>query len=130
MDLILDTCGFLSLVGLADRPLKRACKKRISACDRLLISACSHFEISLKYKRGRLDLADFRDDEALWTKALDHYGIEEIPVTGPIFRKSVRLPDHHADPFDRIIIAQASNLVCPVVTYDPLFDDYEVDTIN
>ncbi len=41
----------------------------------------------------------------------------------------VRLPDHYADPFDRIIIAQATELGVPVVTFDSCFDMYDVTTL-
>jgi PIN domain nuclease of toxin-antitoxin system len=127
--LILDTCGFLSLIGLVSRPLSPYCREKIARCDALHISACSLFEIALKRKRKKLDLARFKDAAELWTEALPHYRIKELPVCGEAFLRAVQLPDHHADPFDRIIIAESIRLQCPVVTYDDNFPAYGVATL-
>ena len=70
MDLILDTCGFLSLVGLVQRELSPDCIQAVAQCEQLHISACSLFEISLKHKREQLDLAGFQDAMALWEEAI------------------------------------------------------------
>ena len=129
MDLILDTCGFLSLVGLAQRELSPSCIQAIVECEQLHISACSLFEISLKHKREQLDLAGFQDAMALWEEAIPHYRIEAIPVAAVAFYRSVQLANHHADPFDRIIIAEAKRLQCRIVSYDKIFQTYDVQTI-
>ena len=42
------------------------------------------------------------------------------------FSKAVQLPDHHVDPFDRIIIAQALRTQSEIVTYDDRFSEYSV----
>ena len=39
------------------------------------------------------------------------------------------LPDHHRDPFDRMIIAQAQILDIPIITADARFNDYDVTVI-
>ncbi|MFN8419718.1 MAG: type II toxin-antitoxin system VapC family toxin [Anaerolineae bacterium] len=39
------------------------------------------------------------------------------------------LPHHHGDPFDRLIIAQAMSLDLPIITHDPMFASYEVQTM-
>jgi PIN domain nuclease of toxin-antitoxin system len=40
------------------------------------------------------------------------------------------LPDHHADPFDRLLIVQAQLEDLAIVTSDSAFDDYEVRTLD
>jgi PIN domain nuclease of toxin-antitoxin system len=40
-----------------------------------------------------------------------------------------RLPFHHRDPFDRLIIAQAIVEQCPIVSVDPAFDAYPVERL-
>jgi PIN domain nuclease of toxin-antitoxin system len=42
----------------------------------------------------------------------------------------VILPDHHADPFDRITIAHARNKAIPVATFDATFGLYDVTVIS
>jgi PIN domain nuclease of toxin-antitoxin system len=39
------------------------------------------------------------------------------------------LPRHHTDPFDRMLIAQAQALNCPIVSADKVFDAYGVRRI-
>lgn len=129
MDLILDTCGFLSLSGLVQRELSPSCIQAIAGCERLHISTCSLFEIALKHKREQLDLAGFQDAMALWEEAIPHYQIETIPVGAIAFYRSVQLPNYHADPFDRIIIAEAKRLKCRIISYDKIFQSYDVQTI-
>lgn len=130
MDLILDTCGLLSLAGIANRKLTEPCLSKIQTAETLYVSACSHFEISLKHKREQLDLGEFDSAMDFWKACVDRYDLTEAPVTGAFFHAAVCLPDHHADPFDRIIIATAQTLGCEVITYDEQFDRYDVGTIR
>ena len=81
MDLIIDTCGLLSLSGFAERALTAETLGRISEADALIVSACSLFEISLKIKRGNLDLAPFSTGRAYWDRVVENYGIEVASVT-------------------------------------------------
>ena len=43
---------------------------------------------------------------------------------------STQLPDHHKDPFDRLLIAQANQNGVIIVTRDSRFRDYEVETLR
>lgn len=47
-----------------------------------------------------------------------------------VFSDAVELPEIHADPFDRIIIAEARARKIPVVTYDAVFSGYGVKTVS
>ncbi len=130
MALMLDTCGLLSLVGLVGKRLSDDTLSRIAAADTVCMSPCSLFEIAIKNKKKSLDLGIFPDANQLWDKALTEYELTELPITGRTFFQSVILPDHHADPFDRIIIAQAASLHLTLVTFDSLFSDYGIPVIS
>ena len=130
MDLILDTCALLSLAGVARRKLSRETLAKIQRADGLALSACSLFEIALKHKRGALPLDPFDSAQSFWDEAIDTYAVDVISVEAADFAAAVALLDHHADPFDRIIIAQANRLKCPIVTYDRQFGDYGVEVIS
>lgn len=130
MDLILDTCGLLSLSGLAQKKLSKQTLSAIQNAATVYVSACSLFEISLKVKRERLNLFDFDSPESYWLACIERYQLDELPVDAKDFDRSVQLPDHHADPFDRIIIAQSERLACPIVTYDSVFEQYGVQTLK
>ena len=126
MDLILDTCGLLSLSVLARKKLSSRTLNSISSSDNLYISACSLFEIALKEKRGQLDLSPFANPNDFWIEAESSYELETVAVTAEDFAQAVALPDIHSDPFDRIILAQAMRLKCEIVSYDKRLKGYDV----
>ncbi|MEX2586818.1 MAG: hypothetical protein WD602_02345 [Actinomycetota bacterium] len=53
-----------------------------------------------------------------------------MSVSSELFLASTRLPDHHADPFDRLIVASALQFGSPVVTYDRLIALYPVECLK
>ena len=126
---MLDTCGMLSLAGLADKRLSDETLNRIKTTETVYISACSLFEIAIKHKKTNLDLGIFPDAKQMWDKSMAEYDLTELAVSADAFFKSVALPDLHADPFDRIIIAQAAALRLTLVTFDPLFANYGINVI-
>ncbi len=130
MDLMLDTCGLLSLVGLVEKRLSDDTLSRIAGADTVYVSACSLFEIAIKHKKKGLDLGVFHDAAHLWDKALAEYELTELPITGHAFFQSVALPDVHADPFDRIIAAQTVSLDLSLITFDTLFVHYRIPVMS
>jgi len=130
MDLILDTCGLLSLAGLADRPLSKQTLKHLREAGKVGVSACSAFEIAIKYKKGALSLGRFTSPDLFWREVLRAYDLDEVPVSSELFLASTRLTDHHADPFDRLIVATALQAGAAVVTYDRLIALYPVECLR
>lgn len=126
MDMILDTCALLSLVGLTTRRLSTETLQQIRIAETLGVSACTMFEVSIKHKKQGLDLGVFANPAHFWNTATKEYQLTELPVRHDVFYQSVLLPDHHSDPFDRIIIAHARHEEVPVVTFDPVFSKYDV----
>jgi PIN domain nuclease of toxin-antitoxin system len=130
MELMLDTCGFLSLVGLSERPLGKTTLGVVEEAESIYISACSLFEIAIKHKKGNIAIQPFGSAMELWGKAIEEYQLTELPVSAGTFYDSTALPDVHGDPFDRIIIAEALSRKIPIVSYDAIFGRYGVETIN
>jgi PIN domain nuclease of toxin-antitoxin system len=130
MAVMLDTCGLLSLVGLTKKRLSAETRKSIEIADTVYISACSLFEIAIKHKKHGLNLGVFQDGITLWDKAKKEYDLVEISVTGAAFFQSIILPDLHADPFDRIIIAQAGELQLPLISFDKVFINYGLSVMS
>ena len=88
------------------------------------VSAASAWEIATKYRTGRLpEASELAHDIA---GALAEQGFEELPVTVDDGSRAGALPDHHRDPFDRMLIAQAISHNLTIVTGDTLFDQYGV----
>jgi PIN domain nuclease of toxin-antitoxin system len=57
------------------------------------------------------------------------FGAEVLPVTFEHAVQVADLPDHHRDPFDRLLIAQAQVEGMPIVTADRRFGAYDVEVI-
>jgi PIN domain nuclease of toxin-antitoxin system len=86
-----------------DRRLSKAIRSRILADENdVFVSAATFWEIAIKARLGRIDVA--LDDLRSATIA---DGFTEVPVQIAHTLKLKALPDHHRDPFDRLLIAQS-----------------------
>jgi PIN domain nuclease of toxin-antitoxin system len=83
---------------------------------RLVVSAASAFEISLKVRLGKLDMA--RPLVAGWAGALERMGAAELAVTTEHALEAGSLEWAHRDPFDRLLAAQARTERLTLVTAD------------
>lgn len=89
----------------------------------VLISAVAAWELAIKTGIGKLDaLALVLDLE----RYIAEEGFTELPITIAHAVRAGLLPAHHRDPFDRLLIAQAQDLNVPILSSDPLLDDYDV----
>jgi PIN domain nuclease of toxin-antitoxin system len=89
----------------------------------VLVSAASAWEAASKAAVGKLTVPDGLRQE------LERQGFDELPVTVEDGLAAGALPRHHADPFDRMLIAQAARRRLVVVTADRRFADYDVVTL-
>lgn len=87
-------------------------------------SAASAWELELKAARGKLTLPD------QWLDAADQTGFLHLPVTAAEARASAHLPWLHADPFDRVLVAQAREHGLTIATRDPLIPPYGVPVLQ
>jgi len=75
---------------------------------------------------GKLMLDNsFHELEAL----LSRLSIESLPITFADTETYLRLPLHHRDPFDRILIAQSMNRSLPIINTDSAFDAYPISQV-
>lgn len=89
----------------------------------LAVSAASVWEIAIKRSLGKLEIED------RWAAALAALDVQAMPVTALHTEQVERLPWHHRDPFDRLLIAQAGIEDCAIVTADQQFGAYGVRVI-
>lgn len=102
MRLLLDT-HILLWAMTTDRRLPKTLAAAIRSGDNdVAVSAISVWEVAIKRMRGRLDV---EIDELLMT--MSEMGFNELPVRQGHALRLTFLPNHHADPFDRMLIAQA-----------------------
>jgi len=86
-----------------------------------LFSAASIWEVVIKTGLAR---GDFNVDAALLRRGLLDNGYQELPITSAHTLAVGRLPDLHRDPFDRILVAQASEEGIELLTADRTLASY------
>ncbi len=108
--------------------LSEAALEQIDLSPIVCISAISGFEISMKYRKGKLGLPVLPDE---WFRVvLEYHNISVISLNINICIAANDLPPIHKDPCDRLIIATAQFYHFPVVTGDSKFEDYEIDVFS
>ena len=120
MRLLLDTVALIFAVESPERFTKRATAILQNTENILELSAISLSEIAIKAARRKLKLSA-TDTQ----RALEDLDIRVLPYTAHHAFYLFDLPPHHADPFDRQIIAQAVCEKIPVVTCDEKFSLYK-----
>ena len=123
MTILIDTHIFLWSIG---DPGRLGEKRRLSLenrANRILVSALSIAELTMKASLGKLEL-NFEPVEAS-----AEAGVETLPFTAEAAMLLKDLPFHHKDPFDRMIIAQAILGKHPVMSDDSFFRFYPIKVI-
>ena len=87
------------------------------------VSAVSVWEIAIKRSLGKLQIED------AWSKTLTRLGFDAMPVTAEHAERVEHLPWHHRDPFDRMLVAQASLEDRALVSADARLAAYEVEIV-
>ena len=119
MRLLLDTHALLW--WLADAELTPQARDTIAdPANTVAVSAASAWEISIKKALGKLSALD---DLARQVQA-SAFSPLAIEINHAL--AAAQLPRHHADPFDRMLIAQAQIEQMTIVTRDKRFADYDV----
>ncbi len=94
-----------------------------SPANDVVVSAGSIWELEIKRALGKLRV------EVELLQELERVGFAVLPITAADAISAARLEMHHRDPFDRMLIAQASRLGAIVVTRDSMFSRYEIEIL-
>jgi PIN domain nuclease of toxin-antitoxin system len=126
MNLLLDTHALLWWLGEPERVSKAARAALEDPNYRIYVSAAVAWEMAIKVNLGKLNAQEVVGDfnRVLYAKGFYRLGIS----TNHALRAGM-LPLHHADPFDRMLVAQAQALNCPIVSADARLDSYGVRRI-
>ena len=92
--------------------------------NRVLVSAAVAWEITIKRRLGKLEAPDDLED------ALEEERFQHLPITVPHALAVAELPPIHADPFDRIQVAQARLEGLTIVTRDATIPNYDVPCLR
>ena len=124
MRLLLDSHALIWYVD-QDHLVSRAAHAVIGdPTNDLLLSAATIWEVSIKLSLGKLTLSlPFRQ----WmSQAMSDLGVAVLPITVEYADVQASLPNHHRDPFDRLLVAQAQVENLPLVSNDSVFDRYGI----
>jgi PIN domain nuclease of toxin-antitoxin system len=117
--LLLDTHALLW--WLADEGLSDQARDAVAdPANLVMVSAVSAWEISIKKALGKLTAPEDLE------RQVDEGGFVPLSISIAHGIAAGKLPRHHDDPFDRMLIAQAFAEELTVVTHDKRFADYEV----
>jgi len=111
-----------------DARLSRKARRFLSdPGSELYFSAASSWELAIKFALGRLTLPS--PPRSLVPKVLREQSIRPLEVTHSHALAVADLPEHHRDPFDRLLVTQARLEKLAVVSGDPVFREYGTTVI-
>ena len=121
MRLLLDTHILLWALQGSERLAVGARSDLQDPGNEILFSSASIWEIAIKASLGR---GDFGVEPADILRAATDIGFAELPVHSAAALLVARLPWHHRDPFDRLLVAQAISEPAVLFTADSRLEPY------
>jgi PIN domain nuclease of toxin-antitoxin system len=123
LKLLLDTHAALWFLSADERLGLSAKRHLIDDANRVLLSAVVVWEIAIKRSLGRLAVTDE------YLPLLLGAGVQALPVSVDHAAAVENLPWHHRDPFDRMLVAQASFEGAALVSGDDALRPYGIPVI-
>jgi PIN domain nuclease of toxin-antitoxin system len=124
---LLDTHAFLWWIG-DDPSLSDKARKIIAdSSNEIYLSSVSIWEIAIKSRTGRLefsgDLESFVDQQILKNS------FQPLPITLAHAARIKKLPNHHRDPFDQMLVAQGAVEGMPLISIDKKIKSYDIEVV-
>jgi PIN domain nuclease of toxin-antitoxin system len=124
---LLDTCAVI-WATLSPASLSREAQETIAdEANVILVSAASAWEIATKVCLGKLPGAEKLERDYL--DVMEDAGYSLLAIDTESALRAGRLAAEHRDPFDRMIAAQALGQDIPVLSPDPLLDQFGIRRI-
>ncbi len=127
MKLLLDTQCWLWWFGEPGRLSQEAIAQIGDGGTELWFSVASVWEIGIKFALGKLALPEPADRYV--GKRMGELGARSLGINAAHAWRAARLPMHHRDPFDRMLIAQAQLEGMRIMSSDEEFRKYEVAVV-
>ena len=127
MKLLLDTHVLIWSAGNPEKLSDLVTSLLNDTSNSWVISIASIWEIQIKIQTGKLTL-DLPLHELIETEQQSN-DLQLLPIELSHIYALKNLPNHHRDPFDRIIITQAIVEKMPLISIDTVFDSYPVEKI-
>jgi len=127
MRVLLDTHTFLWFVDGSDELSDKARGLIEDVNNQRFLSVASLWEMSIKVSIGKLNL-DFSFPDLVIQKVYGN-AIDILSISPEHLERLAKMPFHHKDPFDRLIIAQGLTENMPIITRDRAFAGYQADLL-
>ena len=128
MRILLDTHTLIWWLTDNNRQLSRVARNAISdESNDIFVSAITAFEITIKHRLRKLAAANAFVDDVV--AAIANEGFAELSLSLADAARAGALPDHHRDPFDRLLIAQAISNNLVFISNETLFDSYGIQRL-
>ncbi len=127
MRVLLDTHAFLWWIEDAPRLSGRAREAIADEGNEILFSVVSAWEIVVKVGVGKLALDEA--PERIIPEQIGRNDMEILPIKLDHALRVHELPNHHKDPFDRLLVAQALDEGIPIISVDPEVARYPVEVV-
>ena len=124
---LLDTCTFLWLIEDSKQLTKAARSTFLNRANPVYLSVASAWEIIIKAKRNKLDFPKPVHDFLIEQRK--KLGLEMLAIDEDSIYPLSRLPEIHADPFDRMLVSQAMAHDLTIITPDEQISKYPVKTL-
>jgi PIN domain nuclease of toxin-antitoxin system len=124
MRLLIDSNALYWLLVSPEKLSARAAEVLLEPRSARFFSAASVWELEIKSAKGKLRLP------ASWLETVFDLGMVEIKIDSREAVHSARLPWHHADPFDRLLVAQARIHNLTLITSDAMLAAYGIAVIR
>jgi PIN domain nuclease of toxin-antitoxin system len=124
MKILLDTCTFLWLIQDPDKLSQTARSLFSDPHNEVYLSPISNWEILVKHQLGCLVLPNNPGDFLIEQRKAHH--IEALPFDESAISYLMRLPTHHQDPFDRMLICQAIAHNLTILSPDDKIKQYPI----
>jgi len=125
---LLDTQVWLWMQGAGARLGRRTRALADETSHELLLSAVSSWEIAIKFAINKLQLPE--PPQQYIPDRMRRSGVSGLAIEHAHALQVAMLENHHRDPFDRMLIAQAQVERIPLLTADPVFLRYDVEVID
>jgi PIN domain nuclease of toxin-antitoxin system len=126
MKYLLDTHILIWLDSDQEKLSSKVAQLCTDRSNRLLVSVATVWEMQIKILIGKLTLPDTL---ANTISGQVTNGIQLLPINLPHILELAHLPDHHKDPFDRLLIAQARTGQATLISNDPQIAKYPVNVV-
>lgn len=126
MKYLLDTEVFLWSLDRFER-LNDVAQNILKSGQEIFLSAASSWEIVIKAGLGKLNLP--KAPALLLPEAMANFAVQPLFISHPHTLAISELPNHHKDPFDRLLIAQAVSEGMTLMTADAVCRKYPVQIL-